>query len=62
MKLTNLKKGTLVNYHGIIGGPIDGQFEIREEPWFEENNKFYALMLKGKAGYVSINAVSDIEE
>lgn len=58
MKLTNLKKGTKVNYHSPIGSPIVSQHEIRNESWYEENCKQWVCMLTGKAGYVTLGAIS----
>jgi len=61
MKLTTLRKGTKVNYHSIIGGPATSQHEIREEPWQDAAGQ-WVCMLTGKAGYVSVNAISEADK
>lgn len=55
--ITRFKKGTPVNYHSIIGGEITMTTKIREEPWALPSGET-VCMIQGKAGAVSLRALS----
>jgi len=57
-----LKKGDKVYYHPIIGGDHTGQvYECRTDSYMSDSG-YPVVFLKGKSGYVCVEAVSRVED
>lgn len=58
MNKEDMKKGTKVNYHGVIGGPVTMEgVEIIDTPW-NSHNEGWLVTLGSGIGIVSLKAVS----
>lgn len=59
----SLKKGDRVNYHSRIGGPVTSTGHVlRDDPFQIPGQRHWLAFITGKAGYVTVDALSREEE
>jgi len=61
IEITKLKKGTPVNYHSLIGGPVTKVTRIKEEPYKCSSGEIVCFV-EDVRGCVSVRALSFPEE